>query len=308
MSPQIVVIGSSNTDMVVLAPRLPRPGEAVGGGLYFQSHGGRGANQAVAAARAGGRVGLVAAFGQDAFGESAIRSLLSEGVDISCTVRERGASGIALVMVDGNGQNCMSIAPGANELLAPAHIDQALSMIRAASIILIQLEIPYETAAYAARLAAENGKKVLLNPAPAHPLDAALAGCLHMLILNESEAETLSGIPVKNVEDAAFAAQRLRHGGPSNVIITLGPLGAWVCSEDWEGHMPAWPAHPMDTTAAGDVFCGALAVALAEKEPLQEAVRFASAAAAISITRPGSQPSVPRREEIEALMEGALVL
>ncbi len=300
---RIVVVGSSNTDMVIRVNRIPRPGETVLGGTFAMAAGGKGANQAVAAARAGGRVAFVARVGADLFGRQALDGFRKEGVDVAAVTRDRGAaSGIALIFVDRAGENSIGVAPGANGRLSPADVRRAAPIIRAAGMILVQLEIPLATVQAAVTLAARRGVPVILNPAPARRLPAGLLRQVSVLTPNETEAEILTGLAVNSGTAAVRAARSLLALGVKNVVMTLGARGALLANAQGTRLVPGFKARPVDTTAAGDVFNGALAVALTEGRPLEEAVRFANAAAAISVTRAGAQPSAPTRREIERLV------
>jgi ribokinase len=298
---RIVVVGSANTDLVVRVPTLPRPGETVLGGTFASVGGGKGANQAVAAARAGGQVAFVAKVGADAMGDAAIAGYRAEGIDTTHVTHDAAMpSGVALILVDAAGENSIAVAGGANDRLLPADVDRAREAIAAADVLLVQLEIPLETVRHAVALAKVAGVPVILNPAPARPLDAALLADVAILTPNETEAEVLTGHRVTH-EHAADAAERLLSLGATAVAITLGGHGAFVRERSAVVHVPAFAVAPVDTVAAGDVFNGCLAVAVAEGRGLVEAVRFASAAAAIAVTRRGAQDSAPTRHEIEAL-------
>jgi ribokinase len=299
----VLVVGSSNTDLVIRVPRLPRPGETVLGGAFSTAAGGKGANQAVAAARAGGRVTFVARVGTDGFGDRTVAGLEADGVDIRFVARTAEApSGIALITVDERGENSISVASGANALLSAADVERAGEALAAADIVLLQLESPLATVEAAVRRAGERGVPVILNPAPARELGDALLAAVSVLTPNEHEAELLTGIPVRDEQSAREAARRLRDRGPATVVVTLGERGVYALAAGFAGPVPGFKVEPVDTTAAGDIFNGALAVALAEKLVLPEALRFAQAAAAISVTRPGAQPSAPTRAEILALL------
>ena len=299
----ILVVGSSNTDMIIRVPRLPRPGETILGGTFTMAAGGKGANQAVAAARAGGRVTFVARVGDDVFGERALANFDTDGLDPRFVVRTAGsASGVALINVDERGENSISVASGANALLSVEDIGRADDAFAAADIVLVQLESPLETVEAAAQKAGERGVPVVLNPAPARPLEDGLLRRVAVLTPNEHEAEILTGVAVRDERGAREAAARLLARGPATVVITLGERGVYASAPEFEGLVPAFKVDPVDTTAAGDIFNGALAVALAEKLTLAAALRFAQAAAAISVTRPGAQPSAPMREEIDRFL------
>lgn len=295
----ILVVGSSNTDMIIRVPRIPRPGETVLGGEFAMAAGGKGANQAVAAARAGGHVTFVARVGDDVFGERALANFEADGIDTRFVFRTPGApSGIALIDVDERGENSISVASGANSLLTIADVERAGEAFEKADILLLQLETPREAVEAAARKAARAGIPVILNPAPARALDDERLQLITVLTPNEHEAEFLTGIPVTDERGAREAARRLRTRGAAKVVITLGERGAYASAPEFEGLVPAFRVDPVDTTAAGDVFNGALAVALAENMTLPVALRFAQAAAALSVTKPGAQPSAPSRSEI----------
>ena len=295
----IAVVGSANIDMVVRLPRLPGPGETVLGGEFYTAAGGKGANQAVAAARAGGRVAFVGRVGADSFGREIRRNLSREKIDTSALRSTPGtATGVALISVAPSGENAISVAAGANARLSPADIDRARKVIEAAALILIQLEIPPETVLRAVETAAAAGAAVILNPAPASALPVSVFNRLFMMTPNETEAAALTGIDVADESSAQTAGRALIKRGCANVIVTLGKRGALLVTRSGARLFPAFPARAVDTTAAGDAFNGALGAALAEGRKVEEAVVFANAAASISVTRPGAQPSCPYRAEI----------
>jgi ribokinase len=303
MKATILVVGSSNTDMVVNVPRLPRPGETILGGKFATAAGGKGANQAVGAARAGGDVTFVARVGDDAFGDQAVAGFARDNIRTDFVIRDRRfPSGVALIVVASAGQNSIAVAPGANGRLSPADVKRAGRAFRAARVLLTQLETPLDTVVAAAALAARHRLPLILNPAPARPLPDALLRLVSILTPNESEAELLTGIKVTNDAAAARAADRLRARGVRTVVITLGCRGAFVCDNAGGRRVPGFKVKAVDTTAAGDIFNGALAVALAEGRKLTHAVRFANAAAALSVMRPGAQPSAPTRARINHLL------
>ena len=299
----VLVVGSSNTDMIVKAARIPKPGETILGGEFATCAGGKGANQAVAAARAGAKVTFIGCVGLDMFGERAVVGLKAEGINVGYVVREKSRpSGVALIVVSSRGENSIAVASGANANLCPADLRKARSAFRDAKVVLLQLETPLETVRVAAEMANEAGVPVILNPAPAQPLPTALLKRVYLLTPNESEAEILTGIRVRNESAATQAAAKLRARGVENVIITMGARGAFLATKNFRGLIRGRKVEAVDATAAGDVFNGALAVALAEGKSLIEAAHFANAAAAISVTRLGAQTSVPRRREIERLL------
>ncbi len=303
MAGKVVVVGSSNIDLIMKMERLPRPGETVTEAEFAQVFGGKGANQAVGAARAGGEVAFVGCVGDDAYGGQVIENLEKDGIDTRHVFREEGvASGTALIMIDARGENCISVAPGANYRLTPAHVDRARDVIEEAAVVIAQCEIAPETLDYVIGLGFRLGKLVLLNLAPARPLGDASLRKLGALAVNETEAEFLTGLPVSADAEVEAAASALLRRGPKIVIVTLGARGAWVAVEGQQGLVPGFEVDPTDTTAAGDVHCGALAVGLVEGQALLDAVAFANAAAALSVTKLGAQPSAPARAEIDALL------
>lgn len=302
----IVIIGSSNTDMVVKTSHLPVGGETVLGGDFFMNAGGKGANQAVAAARYGNRVVFVAKTGDDLFGKHARKSLESDGIVTDyVTTDSEHPSGVALITIDKNAENCIVVASGANMHLSPADIDNAASEIRSADVVLMQLECPVATVAYAARMAAEASVPVILNPAPApaEPLSAELLRDLYLITPNRSEASRLTGISVTDMESAQRAAKALHEMGPRNVIITLGSDGSLVYDGKMFMRVDALKVEAVDTTAAGDTYNGVLASVIAEGRSLIDAVREANVAGAISVTRMGAQPAAPTRKEIEEMKQ-----
>lgn len=298
-TPQIVVIGSVNTDMVVKGSRLPGPGVTVTGGQFVMAAGGKGANQAVAAARLGADVTLVAKVGRDVFGDQAIENFKRERVRTDCIVRDDvNATGVALILVDDAGENMISVASGANHALTPDEIAAAAGRIRSADLVMLQLEIPMDTVCAAARIAAEAGVPVILDPAPAAPLPDELLRHVAYLTPNESEAERLTGVVVNDEASAKEAAARLRTAGASCVIVTLGANGALVAAPDRTELVPGERVEAVDTTAAGDAFNGGLAQALGSRLELIEAVRQACRVGALSAAKLGAQPSLPTAEEL----------
>ncbi|MEM8928186.1 MAG: ribokinase [Bacteroidota bacterium] len=297
---KIIVIGSSNTDMVLKSSRLPLPGETVLGGEFTMNPGGKGANQAVAAARLGGDVIFIARVGNDPFGKQAIEGFKTHGVDTRfITTDDNEASGVALIMVDEKGENSISVALGANGTLNTNHIEPALDELKKSAFVLTQLESPLQTIEYLGEFAQENGLKLVLNPAPAQALSDELLSSLYMITPNEIEAELLSGIKVVDTDSARNAATLLRQKGVNSVIITMGSQGAYVLSDELDELIPAKKVKVVDTTAAGDTFNGALVVALADGKDLKLAVEFANRAAAYAVGILGAQTSAPLRKDIE---------
>ncbi|MGZ8539557.1 MAG: ribokinase, partial [Chitinophagaceae bacterium] len=293
---KIIVIGSANTDMVVKTKRLPLPGETLLGGTFFMNAGGKGANQAVAAARLGGNVTLVAKVGNDIFGKQTIEGLKKENINTDFVfVDETAPSGTALIMVNEEGENCIVVAPGANANLLPADIS-TVKILAEAEIILMQLEIPLETIAALVNYAKTNQKRVIINPAPAQPLEDDLLNGLFLITPNETEASILTGIRVIDEATASQAADIFLNKGVQNVIITLGKQGACFQNKNLKLKIDAPVVQAIDTTAAGDTFSGALTVAITEMmDPTaigwEQAIKFAVQAASISVTRLGAQAS-----------------
>ncbi|MFP4290913.1 MAG: ribokinase [Cyclobacteriaceae bacterium] len=297
---QLVVVGSTNMDLIVRLSHLPQPGETVGDAEFSQAHGGKGANQAVAAARAGARVGFISSVGNDLFGKSMLQEFGKDGINTDYVMQSADkASGTAFIWVDAKGENSIAVSPGANYALTPDYIDECRFMISSADLILLQLEIPFETVEYLLELARDLGKKVILNPAPARKLERKHLKQLFCLVVNETEASLISGMPVSSKEEAMAAAEALLQMGPQLVIVTLGSKGLYYLSRREKGSVEAYRVQAVDTTAAGDVFCGVLAASLLQQMKLTEAIKHANAAAALSVTRHGAQPSAPSRHEIQ---------
>lgn len=301
---KILIIGSSNIDMVARVAHLPRPGETVGDAVFMQANGGKGANQAVAAARLGGDVMFISCVGDDANGAMLRKQFAADGIDTSelITVADT-PTGTALIFVSHDSENCIAVAPGANYALTPDVVEAKAEHIAAAEYVLLQNEIPQASVALAIEKAYAAGAKAVLNPAPAMPIDDALLAKLYLITPNETEAQMLTGIAIDTSDDAVRAADALLEKGVQNVIITLGSKGAFVKNSDTQAFVPAFKVEAVDTTAAGDVFNGALLVALSEGKALVDAVRFASRCSSVAVTRMGAQTSVPYRAEIDALAE-----
>lgn len=296
---KILVVGSTNMDMVVKTDHIPVPGETVLGGEFFMNPGGKGANQAVAVARLGGDVVFITKVGDDIFGKQSIQLFEEEGIDTSGLVSdEDGPSGVALITVDKHGENNIVVAPGANANLMPGEIEEIIEKLEDVEIMIIQLEIPMATVKKAAEIAARKGIRVILNPAPVNSQAVEVFPFIDILTPNAQEAEMLTGIPVKDIQSATDAAIVLHEKGVKNVVITIGPKGAVAVENGQATYVPATVVETVDTTAAGDAFNGALAVALSESKPLIEAVRFACMAAAITVTRMGAQSAMPYRNEL----------
>lgn len=299
---QILVIGSSNTDMVIKTEKLPSPGETVVNGTFLLNPGGKGANQAVAAARLGGMVTLITKRGNDLFGNQSVGLLMRESVDTQYVVKDNEhPSGVALIIVDSRGRSSSVTAPGSNSYLNQEDIPEKIFDSEKFGILLLQLEIPDKTVEYSAMSACENGIKVILNPAPVKPISAELFKQLWLITPNETEAEALTGIKVCDIESAEKASKTFLDKGVKNVIISMGARGAFIKSGSHSGLVPAIKVKVVDITAVGDVFNGALAVALAEGNDFRNAVIFANKAASISATRMGAQASAPYRKEVSDL-------
>lgn len=290
--------------MTIYLERIPKIGETLLGGEFLTCPGGKGANQAVAAARAGGTVKFVARLGEDHHGDEILAGFEADRIDASFIVRDSSTpTGTALIFVSEAGENSIGVAPGANGQLSPSDVANAGSAFDGTGAMLLQLEVPLETVEAAAALAQQKGIRVILNPAPAQPLPDSLMQMVSILTPNETEAELLTGIPINNLDDAERASVALRARGVDTVVLTLGEQGAYVSRAEGSYLVKAFKVNAIDTVAAGDVFNGALALALCEGLELKAAVRFANAAAAHSVTIPGAQPSAPKRSEIEAILK-----
>jgi len=296
---KILVIGSSNTDMVIKTNNFPVPGETILGGRFLMNAGGKGANQAVASARLGGMVTFIGKIGDDIFGKQAVQQLEDEGINVNfVAVDHENPSGVAMITVDRKAENTIVVAPGSNGTLSPGDFNKALPEFNESEFVLMQLEIPIRTVEYIARIAAQKLKKVILNPAPAAELSDELLQNLYIITPNETEAELLTGIKVTDEKSALNAASALNEKGVEIIIITMGATGAFLLNNGNSELIKAPKVEAVDTTAAGDTFNGALVVALSEGKTIQESIVFANKAAAISVTRIGAQSSVPYRNEI----------
>ncbi|WP_042858043.1 ribokinase [Dickeya sp. NCPPB 3274] len=302
-SGKLVVLGSINADHILNLAQFPRPGETVIGKQYGVAFGGKGANQAVAAGRSGADIEFIACVGADDIGERIRQQLIKDRIDVSAVEAISGqTTGVALIFVNGEAENMIGIHAGANAAVTPDYLNRYQQKIIDASALLIQLESPLETVTAAARLAHDNGTKVILNPAPACSLPDELLSLVDMITPNETEAQILTGVTVETEDDAQRAAQVLHDKGIATVLITLGSRGVWLSEQGKGQRIPGFRVKAVDTIAAGDTFNGALVTALLESRPMEAAVKFAHAAAAIAVTRYGAQPSVPWREEIDAFL------
>lgn len=301
---KLVVLGSINADHILNLEHFPLPGETVPGQEYQVAFGGKGANQAVAAGRSGADIAFIACVGDDDTGRRVRRQLASDHVDTSpVSTMDDAATGVALIFVNSAGENVIGIHAGANAALTPALVEAQQQKIAEASALLMQLESPLESVLAAAKIAHQHQTKVILNPAPACKLSDELLALLDMITPNETEAEKLTGVRVDSDADAAKAADVLHGKGIDTVIITLGSRGVWLSEKSHGKRVPGFKVKTVDTIAAGDTFNGALVTALLEDKPMEDAVRFAHAAAAIAVTRKGAQPSVPWRQEIDAFLQ-----
>ncbi|MFZ6771151.1 ribokinase [Undibacterium sp. SXout7W] len=303
MKPRITVVGSVNMDLVFRTPRMPALGETLHGHEFRQIPGGKGANQAVAAARQGADVHFIGAVGDDGFGDFSRQTLAAEGIDLSQLTRASGvATGVAGILVEDGGDNSIVLAAGANATVSVAQIEAARDTICSASMLLCQLETPLATVTRAIQIAHDAGVKVILNPAPAQDLDAALLAQVDYLILNETEAAQLSQTEVTDQASARVAAEKLLALGTGTVLLTMGGHGALIAQADECHFIPAIKVNVVDTTAAGDTFVGAFAVAIANGLSIAEASREAQYAAALTVTRLGAQTSIPQRQEVLEFM------
>jgi ribokinase len=305
--PNIVVVGSTNTDLVAITPHIPAPGETVLGGAFSIVAGGKGANQAVAAARLGGRVTFIARVGDDDFGRKSVAGFQADGIDTTyISVTPGVASGVALIAVsETSGENSIVVAPGANALLSPEDIDAAEAAFDTAQAIVLSLEVPLETIQRAVSMGAARQIPVILNPAPARALPSRLLASISVLTPNETEARQIAGMGAANEDaDLETVASELLHSGIDAAVITLGAAGSLIVTPDGIEQAAAFPVKAVDTVGAGDCFTGALAVELASGRSLRDAVRFASAAASLKVTRSGAQPGIPTRAEVTEFLAG----
>ena len=292
-------------DLVAYAPRFPRKGESVVGTKFLTYPGGKGANQAVAVARLGAQVRMIGRVGADAFGQQLLDSLAADGVDVTdVAVDSAASSGIAAITIDASSQNRIVQVPGANASCGPREVERAIRALEGASVLMLQLEVPVEVSLAVAREAASRGVTVVLDPAPARPLPEELYRHCAFITPNETEAQALVGFAVDDPASARRAASELAVRGAGCAVIKMGAGGAYYASQDQGCHLPAFHVEAVDSVAAGDAFNGALAVAIAESVPLDEAIRWGMAAGALAVTRTGGQDSRPRREQVEGLLAG----
>jgi ribokinase len=300
--PHVCVVGSTNIDLTFRAARLPKPGETLAGHAFHLGHGGKGANQAVMAARLGARVTMVGKVGRDVFGEGALRNYREQGIDTThVLIDTERPTGVASIVVDDAAHNCIIVVPGANLGLTPQDVRAAATAIEGADVLLCQLEVPIETVTEALRIAKAAGVLTVLNPAPAVPLPDELLRLAGLCVPNENEIELLTGQSAASLEEAAAAAWELLKRGPGTVVVTLGERGAMIADAERAEHVPAPRVEAVDSSGAGDAFIGALGMFLAEGVPLREAVQRANAVAALSVTRLGTQASFPARAEVDGL-------
>ncbi len=304
MTARVAVVGSMNMDLVVQTPQFPKPGETVIGNDLLTIPGGKGANQAVAAARLGANVAMIGRVGDDLFGQQLRDNLAADQIDLRhVRVTPDTASGVALIVVDKSGQNSIVVSSGANARLSVADVDSAAETITTADVLVLQLEIPLEAVTRAAQLAQQSKVQVILNPAPAQKLPADLLKLVDILVPNESETATITGLPSGSLEEIESAAADLMAAGVGSVILTLGEKGAFLAQEGKTRHMPAFIVERVvDTTAAGDAFVGGLATAIGEGKSILEAVSWGNAAGSLAVTRAGAQPSLPIRDEVKMLL------
>jgi len=300
----IVNVGSINMDLIIRSPRIPKPGETIIGSSFLTAPGGKGANQSVAAARAGGRVYHVGRVGKDEFGGVLLSKMSADNVNCgNILVDKKHATGVALIVVEDSGENSIVVASGANMQVSPKDVDNLKDLISSAEVLLLQLEIPIDTVVLAASIAHQSGCRVVLNPAPAQSLPPELLQNVDILIPNESETNMLTGLPVDAQTQLESAALKLLDSGIATIIITLGERGAQLIQRDRSTLIPPFEVNPVDTTAAGDAFVGAFAAALAGGESMEQAVLWGNAAGALAATKLGAQPSLPRREELNRMLQ-----
>ncbi|WP_235846989.1 ribokinase [Neobacillus soli] len=295
---KILVIGSLNMDLVAHVPHLPHPGETISSIKFQQSPGGKGANQAVAAAKLGGNVAMIGRVGADDHGQMLLNNLRQAGVDVT-GIRQEGTTGMAFINVSKDGENHIILVPGANHKVSRADIDDSIHLIQACDFIIMQLEIPLDVVDYVLTIASEHQKEVILNPAPGQPLSTKMLGMVHTLIPNETELQQLTGMPVTTIDEIVAAALVLKTSGVARIIVTMGEKGSLLLNEELQVHIPAVKVIPVDTTAAGDAYIAAFAVGLTKGLSDSESAEFATLVSAIVVTREGAQLSLPTLEEVK---------
>lgn len=299
---RILVIGSTNTDMVIKTDHMPLPGETVIGGRFFMDSGGKGANQAIAAIRLGGEVTFITKIGDDMFGHESLKKIKKEGINTDYVfINNSKPSGVALITVSNNAENSIVVAPGANNSLKKKNLKKAIEEIKSAELILIQLEIPLKIVEYVVKLGKKHGIKVILNPAPGQQIDNNIYDGLFAITPNETETEIMTGVKVIDEKSAEIAAIILKNRGVENVIITMGSKGAYLFSNEYSELIPGYQVDAVDTTAAGDTFNGALTVALSKSIGIKEAILFANRAASLTVTKLGAQSAIPHLKDIDIL-------
>jgi ribokinase len=299
---KILVIGSSNTDLIAKVERFPVAGETITGKLFMQAMGGKGANQALAAHRSGGDVRFVTCLGSDANGRNALQYYAAEGLDVSLALKvEDAPTGTAMILVNDEGENVIVITPGANHRLSPSYVSNLSTEISKASMVMLQMEIPFDTVRKVCEIARQHNTPVLLNVAPARKIDTDLIALVDILVVNETEIETICGHQIA-VQGEEGVIDILLEAGAKTVILTLGKKGCVVKNANFSQHVAAFEVNTVDSTAAGDTFCGALVAQLSKKVEIVEAIKFATAAAAICVTRIGAQPSIPKEKEIKEFL------
>lgn len=302
----ITVVGSLNMDLVIEVPRFPAPGETVAGTNFRRVCGGKGANQACAAARMGHSAALIGAVGRDAFGEELLANLQSAGVNTANVAqRDDTATGTAMILLNAEGQNQIVVANGSNDFVPATQIERSRAAIESCRALLVQLETPLDSVTAALKMARAANVLTILNPAPFAPLPDDVLGLCDVLIPNESEASALTGIQVCDLASAGLAAKQLRHRANAAVLVTLGDKGVWLDTPAFTGHVRAFLVDAVDTVGAGDTFIGAFAVRLVEGADFKNAARFGCAAAALAVTRRGAQASIPNRTDVEAFLATA---
>lgn len=300
---KILVIGSSNLDLIAKMERFPKDGETIKGQTFLQAMGGKGANQAVAANKTGSNVKFVTSLGNDIYGKSILKTFNDQGINMSSSLLvDNVPTGTAMIWVDSKGENSIVIIPGANDMLTSDYIVALEDEIEKSDLIMLQMEIPYNTVQTICKIAHKKGSKVMLNVAPATKLDKSVLEAVHVLVVNETEAEVVASAKIADIGEEAVA-EKLNSLGVKNVVLTMGVKGCLFKNEETYFHIPAFEVESVDTTAAGDTFCGALAAGISNNKSWEDALRFATAAAALCVTKMGAQPAIPSEKEITEFMK-----